>query len=317
MDKTLELVERTFRAWGEKHVIMPAKITLDLGKFSKKPDYTGWMNAMPAYVGFSDYLGIKWAGGFEGNYKRGLPYVMRSLILNNPRTGEVLSFMDASYITDLRTGAATGVAAKYLAKENAEVFGIIGTGVQAHRSLQATKLVRDIREVKATDIREGAAEAYAKEIVRKMGIRAQHVKTYREVCKHSDIVVTATAADEALVMKRWLKPGALVISLGSYQEFEESIPLDSHKLVVDSWEQSMHRGELAKLVHNGRMSRRDIYAELGEVVANKKLGRENHREIICACLIGLGCCDVAVAGYVYEEAKRKNLGTYVELDFQS
>ena len=313
MEKTFEVVEKVFKAWGEKNLIMPAKVTLNLGEYPKQPLHTGWMNAMPAYIGFSDYAGIKWVGGFKDNYKRGLPYIMGSLILNNPESGEVLSFMDASCITELRTGAATGVAVKYLSKENEKVLGVIGAGVQGRRNLEAIKLVRDIKEVKVTDIRKEVAEEYAKEMGNKLSVRVKAVKTNEEVCKNADIIVTVTMADEPLVMKRWLKPGVLIISLGSYQELEEPIPLSSKKLIVDSWEQAMHRGELVKLVSMGKINQKNIYAELGEIVAHKKLGRENDTEIICVCLIGLGCHDIAVAGYVYEEAKRKNLGEYVEI----
>ena len=305
MKKAIEIVERVYLAHGEKQVLMPSKITLDLGEGNDWPPYGGSFNAMPAYVGGEDDIcGVKWVCGFNDNWKKGLPYVSGTIILNDPRTGEQLALMDGSYITDIRTGAATGVAAKYLAKTDSRIAGIIGAGVVSRMNLRAVKEVRDIEKAYVVDIREEAASKFASEMSKELNMEVIVKKTNREVVEDADIIMTATIADEPLVMKGWLKEGALVASVGSFQELDEEIPMTANKLVVDSWAQNSHRGELFKLVQAGRITEKSIYAELPDIVAGLKAGREDNKEKICACLIGMGSTDIGIAGDLYKEFKK-------------
>lgn len=300
MKDTLELMERIYKAHGAEEVLMPSKITLDLGESNDWPPYGGSFNAMPAYLGESfDAAGLKWVWGFNDNPKKGLPYISGIIILNHPRTGEVLAIMDGSYITDVRTGASAGIAAKYLKSNEAKTVGIIGAGVIGRMSLRAISQVMDIEEVYVYDISFKASENYAKEMSEELGLSVRAFKTNKEVCLESDIIVTATIANEPLVMKEWLKKGATVLSLGSFQELDEEIPLGADKLIVDNWEQNSHRGELLKLVEKGKINEKDIYAEIPDIVVGKKLGRDNDDEIICATIIGMGSTDIGVAGETY------------------
>lgn len=312
MKKSIEIVERVFNAHGNKEVLMPSKITLDLGEGNDWPPYGGSFNAMPAYLGEDfDAAGVKWVCGFNDNFKKGIPYINGSIILSDVRTGEQIALMDGSYITDIRTGAATGVAVKYLARKNAKVVGIIGAGVQGKMNLRAIKEVIDIEQVKIVDIREEKAKEYATEMSKELGIEVIAVKTNKEAVEGSDIIVTVTIADEPLVMNEWLKEGSLVLSVGSFQELDEQIPLTTDKLVVDSWAQNAHRGELCKLVHDGKISEENIYAELPDIVAGKKSARENDKEKICACLIGMGSTDIGIADTIYKEIKdNKEIETF-------
>ncbi len=210
--------------------------------------------------------------------------------------------MDGTYITAMRTGAA----AKYLAKKDAKTLGVIGAGLQGRMSIMAIKEVFDIEKVKVMDIRKEIAQKYAEEMNEEPGLKVQAVKTNMEVVEGSDIVVTVTTADKPLVKKEWLKEGALVISVGSYQELDALIPITTDKLVVDSWVQNTHRGELIKLIKSGKINKKDIYAELGEIVAGKKVGRENNGEMICTCLIGVASLDMGIARFVYNELKSRD-----------
>ena len=301
MKKTLELVERVYAAHANGHVVMPSKITLDLGESTDWPPYGGSYNAMPAYLGEDfDMSGIKWVWGFNDNYKKGLPYISAVIILNDPRTGEVLSIMDGSYITDIRTGAATGVAAKYLVSKKARNLGIIGAGVQGRMNLRAMNEVMKIDHVIIGDIRREAAEKFAEEMSKELNLDISVAKNNEEVCVDSDAIITVTIANEPLVMRKWLKKGCTVLSVGSFQELDESIPLKADKLVVDNWEQNSHRGELLKLVKAGRITKNNIYAEIPEIVIGEKKGRENDDEIICACIIGMGSTDIGVAAELYK-----------------
>ena len=146
--KTIDIVENVYRAHGNKQVLMPSKITLDLGESNDWPPYGGSYNAMPAYLGGEfDISGMKWVWGFNDNPKKGLPYIGGTILVNDPRTGEQLAIMDGSYITDIRTGAATGIAAKFLARKDSKVVGIIGAGVQGRMNLRAVKKVLNMKKL--------------------------------------------------------------------------------------------------------------------------------------------------------------------------
>ncbi|WZL72388.1 ornithine cyclodeaminase family protein [Clostridiaceae bacterium 35-E11] len=306
MEKTIEVLEKVYRAHGNNQVNMPSKITLDLGESNDWPLYGGSYNAMPAYIGEDlDVAGIKWVWGFEDNPKKGLPYIGGTILLNDPRTGEQLAIMDGSYITDIRTGASAGVAAKYLAKKGAQVVSIIGAGVVGRMSLIAISKVLDIKKAFVADIRSEASERFASEMSTLLGIDVIAANSNKEAVEDADVIVTATIANEALVMKDWLKEGSLVITLGSFQELDENIPLSTDKLIVDSWAQNSHRGELLKLVHAGKITETDVYAELPEIIVEKKVGRESDKEKICASIIGMGSTDIGVAGTLYKQLSKK------------
>lgn len=235
MKETIEIVEKVYKAHGNNSVNMPSKITLDLGESNDWPPYGGSYNAMPAYLGEDfDISGVKWVWGFENNPKKGLPYIGGTILLNDPRTGEQLAIMDGAYITDIRTGATAGVAAKHLAKKDSKTVAVIGAGVVGSYSLSAICQSFDIKNAKVSDIRKEASEKFAEKMSENLGINVESVNTNKEAVIDADIIVTATIANEALVMKEWLKEGALVISLGSFQELDEKIPMESDKLFIDN-----------------------------------------------------------------------------------
>lgn len=303
MKTSIELVEKVYEAHGHNEVNMPAKITLDTGESNDWPPYGGSYNAMPAYIGEDiDISGIKWVWGFNDNYKKGIPYIGGVIILNEARTGEILAIMDGSFITDIRTGASAGVAARYLVRKGAKTAGIIGAGVQGRMNARAiAESCDNLEEIKVSDIRWEAAVKCAEELNQELSVKVTPVKTNQECCEGSDLIITVTIADEALVMYEWLKPGCTVMSLGSFQELDENIPLKCEKLIVDSWAQNAHRGELLKLVHEGRITEANIHAEMPEIVVGSKSGRENDDEIICACIIGMGSTDIGIAGQLYKD----------------
>jgi ornithine cyclodeaminase/alanine dehydrogenase-like protein (mu-crystallin family) len=313
MKKSIELVEKVYRAHGSGQVTMPAKITLDTGESNDWPPYGGSYNAMPAYIGGDvDISGIKWVWGFNDNRAKGIPYIGGVIILNEPRKGEVLAIMDGSYITDIRTGASAGVAVKSLANKDAKILTIIGAGVQGKMNARAIAEELPLEEIRVMDILPSVAEAYANEMSEELGIDVKACGTYEEACLGADVIVTVTIADEPLVKKEWLKKGCTVLSLGSFQELDESIPLTCDKLVVDNWEQNAHRGELKKLIMQGRLDRSKVYAEIPDIIVNKATGRERKDEIICACIIGMGSTDIGTAGVLYKEcfAQDETLETF-------
>jgi len=309
MPTVLEIVERVYRSHGEGKIIMPTKITLDLGEGRSWPPYKGFMNAMPAYLGDVDVAGIKWAGGFQNNYQVGLPFLSGMILLINPKNGAFISAMDGVYITAVRTGAASAVCGKTLARKDASVLGIIGAGVQGRMHLRAFAQAFRLKEVRIFDIQEKAVQTYREEMTKELGLNILPKKSYRDVVEGADIICTVTIGDEPMVRKEWLKKGSLVISAGSYQEVDPEVVLSADKIVVDHWGQASHRGELAKLVEAGKLGEKNIHAEIGDILAGKKKGREREDENILAVPIGLGSLDIGCAFEAYRKAAEKGIGT--------
>jgi len=299
MDMVIQTVDEVFKAHGNKEAVLPAKISLDLSPMGIQ----AFSNAMPAYVHALKAAGIKWVGGFPNNPRKNLGYLMATIILQDPETGIPLAVMDGVHITNLRTGAVAGVCAKYLANPSSDVMAIIGAGQQGRTSLIAMSRLFRLREARAYDLRPEVSEGYAQEMEASTGVKVLPVTHPRDAVEDADIVVTATHGDEPIVRNEWLKPGVLSISLGTYQEFDEESVLQADKVLVDNWEQCSHRGELKKLVARGRFKQEMVYAEIGEVAAGLKPGRNSPTEKIMAIPIGLGTHDIAVGYKAYEILK--------------
>jgi len=313
MPQVIHTVEKLLALHDEGKVNLPSKVILDLGERER-----GRINAMPAYLGGDfEICGIKWIAGFPPNpVKFGIPRAHALLILNDSSTGVPLAIMDCTYISAMRTGAVTGVGAKYLANHDSEVVGIIGCGVQARTQIIAVKAaIPSVKVLKGYDIRREASEQFARWAAQELGIKARAVATAREAVEGSDIVVTVTVADEPIVKDAWLKKGSFFSHVGSYQEEEEAVIFNSDKIVVDLWHEVLHRGTplLARLYNAGRIKEDKIHANIGAIIRGKKAGRTGREERIFFSPLGLGSEDVAVASLVYREAKKKGLGTTLKL----
>lgn len=313
MPGVIRIIEEVLALHDEGKVNLPSKVILDLGERER-----GRINAMPAHIeGEIEICGIKWIAGFPLNpTKFGIPRAHALIILNDSQTGVPLAIMDGTYISAMRTGAVTGVGAKYLANPASEVVGIIGCGVQARTQMMAIKaVIPSVKFVKAYDIREEASRSFAKWVFQEMDIQAAAVESAKEAVGGSDIVITVTVADEPIVKDTWLKKGSFFAHIGSYQEEEEEVVFHSDKIVVDLWHEVLHRGTplLAKLYKAGRIDEKKIYANIGEIIRGKKPGRTSQQERIFFSPLGLGSEDVAVASLVYKEAKKKGLGVTLKL----
>lgn len=308
MKDAISTVESVFRAHGENKVVMPPKITLDLGELGSWPGYNAFINAMPAYIGTLDVAGMKWAGGFWENWKKSLPSVMGIIILINPKTGVPLAVMDGAYITALRTGAATAVGAKYLAVKDSSIIGLIGAGTQARFQLKALHELFNIREVRVFSRPVESAMRYVDEMHDELGLNLKKMDTVKEAVKGADIIVTATTSKKPFLTPEWLKLGSLTVAIGSYQEVRDEVPKRADKIVVDNLEQVKHRGSIRSMFERGYLTEKDIYGELGEIVAGKKRGRETDNEIILFVPIGMGSEDVGMAYLAFERAEKKGLG---------
>jgi len=184
MAEIISALESMFREKGEGRVEMPPKIGVHT-----LPD--AFIHAMPAYIAAQKAVGMKWVSGYPENSKRGLPYIAGLLILNDAETGMPLAVMDCTWITAQRTGAATAVAAKYLARKESETVGILGCGVQGRSNLEALKVLFPLKKARAYDVHSERAEKYAQEMSSQLGIDAVSVATSREAVVDCDMVVTA------------------------------------------------------------------------------------------------------------------------------
>ena len=311
MKEAIEAVEMAFKAKGEGKAQMPSKQYLFFSK------HNGDLRTMPAYLEESDVAGVKIVTVHPSNPKEhNLPTVMATIFLTDPRTGFLKAIMDGTYLTALRTGAAGGIAAKYLSREDSETVGIIGAGIQARTQLMALKEVRSISSVKVYDLSKDASEKYAKEMSELLNAKVEVVQSAKEAADSSDIIVTATPAIRPVIICDWILPGVHINAIGADAPGKEELDpeiLRKAKIVVDDWDQAIHGGEVNVPISKGIIKKEDIYADIGEIVTGRKRGRESESEITVFDSTGLAIQDVAVASLVFEKAKEKGLGQEIKL----
>lgn len=301
MRGALEAGEEAFRQHGLKRIQMPPKLYL----YFKSGD----LRAMPAFLEEQDIAGVKIVNVHPENPKRGLPTVMALMILNSPETGAPIAVMDATYLTDMRTGAAGGIAVKYLARKDSKIIGMVGAGNQARTQLLAIREVIDIEEVKVTSLKEEHILAFKKEMEPVVGCDIIP-KPIEEVCD-CDILVTTTPVRSPVVKNEWVKEGTHINAIGADAPSKEELDpriLTRAKIIVDDLAQASHSGEVNVPLSKGIISIKDIYCELGEIVIGRKPGRERDEEITIFDSTGLAIQDVATANLIYLRARDKGIG---------
>lgn len=311
IDEVIQGVERAFHEKGMKKVQMPPKIYLNFDA------YWGDLRTMPAYLETLDIAGVKIVNSHSKNKKIGLPSVMAIIEMVDTHTGRPLAIMDGTKITSFRTGAASAVATKYLARKDSRILGMIGAGTQAYTQAMAISRIMHIEEVKIFDIDPKASEKLAAYITEK-GISPQTsvMETSKDVVERADVLVTTTPSRSPIVYINWLKKGAHINAIGAdapgKRELDPEI-LKKGKIIVDDLEQTMHSGEINHPISTGMLKKEDVYAELGEIIIGKKKGRENESEITIFDSTGLAILDVMVGQIIYKKALAKNMGTMIEL----
>jgi ornithine cyclodeaminase/alanine dehydrogenase len=307
MRDVVEIVEETFRGMGDGTVVNPTKAALDLGEAAPWPPYQGFMNAMPAYVGWLDSAGLKWVGAFRDNMASGLPLITALTMLIDPKNGRFLAVMDGALITNLRTGAQAAVPLRKLHPGHRIRIGLYGAGAQGRAATRAIAEVFHIEALRVYDVRREAAEQFARELQSVVQGEISVAESPERV-SDSDAVVCVTTSRDKFLKDVWIKPGATVLALGSYQECEDAFIVNADKIIVDHVEQCLHRGALRDVCAAGKMSERDICATIGQVVAGKKPGRTSPAERILCVPLGTGAMDIAVATVVYRRALERGLG---------
>lgn len=305
MADVIDALEIAFREKGEGRVEMPPKPGVHPGGGDN------FIHAMPAYIPALESAGVKWVGGYPDNFRRGLPYITGLLILNDVETGLPLSVMDCVWITAMRTGAATAVSARYLARPESSTAGILGCGVQGRTNLEALSVLFPLKKAWAYDIRPEMAQKYAREMSERLGLEVTAVDEPRAAVVDSDLVVTAgpiLKVPHATIQAGWLQEGAFA-SMVDYDSYWQRAALkEASKFCTD---------DLAQLLYYQKAGYfQDIppvHADLGELVAGKKPGRETPEERTITANLGLALDDMAVAPLVYKKAIEKGIGTWLPL----
>jgi alanine dehydrogenase len=239
-------------------------------------------------------------------------------MLLDPKNGSLLSIMGGNNITAMRTAAAGGIAAKYLANRNSKVAGFIGAGVQARTQLIALLSVfPNIEEVRVWDLSTNAADTFISDSrVKATQCRFIHAKEAMEAVNGADIVITTTPSREPLVMNSWVSDGTHFNCIGADAPFKEELDsaiLKRAKIIVDDLEQASHSGEINVPWSRGILGRKDIWAELGEIVTETKPARTSDKEITVFDSTGLAVQDAATAELVYKKSIAKKTGHFITI----
>ena len=282
VEDAIDCVEKTWKWYGEGRVIMPNKITTDMSELG----VAGWFNSMPAYIGPMDVAGIKVVGGYDGNKALGLPYIKANVLITDSKTGILRALISGDHINDLRTGAQPAVMARLLAAKT-DVVTIIGTGLQGYMSLLCMSKVLDMKEIRVCDISEAAMDRFIARFP-DAPFRFVKCKSNEEGCRGSDVIITVTNANADLVEEPWVKPGALVMTMGSFRETSFDVVRKADRIAVDQVGQSLHRGNVKELAEMGEITADSFDIIVPDVLAGKMPGRTDPNHRIYAQIIGTG-----------------------------
>lgn len=295
MEECIGVMEDALIALARGEVHQPLRNVI------RAPDASGFLGLMPAYRGGAKPVyGLKEVCVFPGNPSRGLDTHLGSVLLHDGETGELLAVMNASAITAIRTAAVSAVATRLLARSDASVLAILGTGVQGKSHLRAIPLVRPITVVRMYSRR-----------------RQENCVSAEEAVRGADIVVTATSSKEPIVRREWLKPGVHINAVGSSiaaaRELDSSTVADA-ALFVDRRESTINEsGDYLSALREGAIAGPEhIRGEIGELLIGKTPGRRSADEITLFKSLGLAVEDLAAAAFLYRKASQGELGTWVD-----
>ncbi|RJS88733.1 hypothetical protein CW700_06885 [Candidatus Bathyarchaeota archaeon] len=299
MREAMEAVEGAFAELARGRALMPLRSTMMLQR------YGGSISLMPSYLEEAGVVATKIISIYPRNPERGLPTSIAQVVVNDPKTGRFIAVMEASYLTALRTGAVTGVAARYLAREDSRVAAIIGCGVQGRTQAWAVVESRNIEVLRCYDLSRERSRSFAEEVSRELGVDVLPVETGREAVEGADIVVTTTTSKTPVIRREWLGERVHISAIGSFypdhREIDTATVRDA-KVVVDSREAVLEEaGDLIIPLKEGAITEDHIYAELGELIIGLKPGRTRDDELTLFKSVGLAIQDSAVAALVIKK----------------
>jgi alanine dehydrogenase len=311
LHECIAAVEGAFRLHAEGRTLGPGVLGVPAGR-------GGFHIKAAGLLGSRSYFAAKTNANFPDNLQRfGLPTIRGTVVLADAETGAPLAMMDSASVTALRTGAATGVAAKYLARPDARSATIVGCGAQGGTQLAAIAAVLPLEQVWVLDTDPARAKEFAVRAEAELGIRVSVAPDLHAALRESEVCVTCTPSRRAFVFRDHVAPGAFIAAVGAdnrgKQELEPAL-VASATLVVDVLEQCAEIGELQHPLAAGLMTREDVHAELSDVITGRRPGRTRDDEVTIFDSSGTALQDVAAAAMVYEKALAKGCGTEVSLD---
>ena len=304
MAEIIAALEAMFKEKGAGQTEMPPKPGIHT-----RPD--AFIHAMPAYIPSLQVAGMKWVAGYPANQARGLPYISGLLILNDPETGFPLAVMDCTWITAQRTGAATAVAAKYLARPDSRTAGLLACGVQGRSNLEALACVFGLEHVRCYDVQPAVAERFAAEMGASLGLTIEVVRTPAEAVRGLDLVVTSGPIlkhPQPAIEAGWLAPGAFASPVDFDSYWQGAALAEADKLATDD------HAQMAYYRASGYFQTTpEPYADLGEIVAGLKPGRQTPQERTISLNLGIALDDMATAIRLYHRALEAGAGTRLPL----
>ncbi len=311
MRDVVSAVEEAFRAYGKgTSKVAPVILTLI-------DRHDGEHEIKSGYV--EDYcIGAKIVTFYKNNRaRRGRPALSGTIVLNDLDDGRPLAIMDGTYITAARTGAAGAVAAKYLARQNSAAVGVIGAGTQGRYQIAALNEVLKLESVRVYDINSESATEYVKEMTRNYPFRFEQANSPRQAVQGADLIITVTPSTTPIVLDEWVTDGVHINAIGAdspgKQELDPKIVARA-KVIVDSIDQCVERGEIQTAVRAGMLRKEAIYAELADIILGRKEGRVTSKEITLFDATGLAVQDITTAYTVYTLARQKGIGATFQLN---
>lgn len=306
----LASVEAAVRAQGYGDVVLEPRVHLVPPNGGK-----GHFNILRGYVGPDNVCGVKIVGDFVDNYRLGLPSEVALVNLYDPETGVPVGIVDGTMITSARTGALTALGAKHLARPDSKVLGHVGARGTAWWNVTMLDDLFDFDEIRVTSKRPESREEFARRLTERLGKPVRAVSTPEEALVGADIMVEASRLEDPEVLLRtdWVEPGAFVVPYGTVSAVELSLTGAMDKVVVDDWGQAGagRFGALRRHVDTGLLTRENLHAELGEILAGRAAGREGDGEKILFWHRGLATTDVALAYLILRRAEEAGLGTLI------
>jgi alanine dehydrogenase len=306
-DEILRAVEGALAAQGRGETTIEPRMHLVPEK-----DWPGHFNVLRGYVRPLQLAGVKVVGDFYRNYEHGLPSELAVLNLFDPKTGAPVAIIDASDITDMRTGAVTAIGAKHLARRNSKVLAHIGARGTSYWNVRLLDRLFDFEEIRVHSRRPESRNAFAQRLERDLGKPIRVTEDWETCVRGADVVVEASRLDKPAPMLKteWIARGACVIPYGTMSAVELTLTDIMDKIVMDDWGQAKAGpfGALRAHVDSGRLSERNLHAELGQIVAGVKPGRESDEETNLFWHRGLSLSDIALGAFMLEKARGLGIG---------
>jgi len=312
MHEAIEAMKRAFAQLSQGQAQVPLRVALPV------EEHNGVTLFMPGYLAADDQMAVKIVSVFNDNPAKGMPLIHALVVVVDAMTGRPAAVMDGTYLTALRTGAASGAATDLLAREDAHVAAVFGAGAQGRTQLEAVRAVRPIRMAWVYDVDQERAAAYAEKMSRRLNLPVRVAGSPSEAVREADVICTATTSSTPVFDDADVRPGTHINAIGAYTPQMQEIPVETvvrAKVVIDHREASLaEAGDLIIPLQQGLITKDHIWAELGEIVVRLKPGRTDPEEITLFKSVGVAVQDVAAAAAVLEAAERLGLGVEVPLE---